>query len=87
MYCNEASLLCSAAGCGVLKTMGSGVVGFLMLGSSGDHAMLPQRPFKRRGGPSIVGPFNPKQNNEKKTLRGETNDERIGRGIVGDCSI
>jgi hypothetical protein len=66
MYCNEAPLLCSAAGCGVLKTMGSGVVGFLMLGSSGDHAMLPQRPFKRRGGPSIVGPFNPKQNNEKK---------------------
>jgi hypothetical protein len=60
MYCNEASLL---------KTMGSGVVRFLMLGSSGDHAMLPQRPFKRRSGPSIVGPFNPKQNNEKKMLR------------------
>jgi hypothetical protein len=54
--------------------VGSGVVGFLMLGSHGDQAMLPRRPFNHRSGPASVGPLNPRQKRERRTLREETNE-------------
>jgi hypothetical protein len=41
----------------------------LMLGTSDDHAIFSRQPFNHRSGPSIVSPFNPKRNNEGKTLR------------------
>jgi hypothetical protein len=96
MYCIEVTLLYLVTGYGVLKTVGSGVVGFLVLENYGDHAMLPQRPFNRCGGPSIVGPFNPRQAEPwMKNITGwnkwpykrvtvayvdRLNDQRIGRG-------